>query len=137
MGFFSKLKKFFGVAAEPAADDNDNQDKNAVAGLKPEENSASLVRTGSPGFEAGHSSPQDNCAEGEGASMLISLRSAEPKLSAWLEIVLEGVEGADELLWKRLRFLLTALQAPEDEAAAFVDDFKRWLGKMERHKIRI
>ena len=70
-------------------------------------------------------------ASPEEAAMTLRLRDAEPRLSAWLGIVLEGVSEADDLLWKRLRFLLRSLDAPDTEVASFIDDFKGWLARME------
>ena len=64
-------------------------------------------------------------------SMILRLREAEPRLSIWLGIVLEGVEEAGDELWKRLRFLLRSLDAPAAEVDAFVDDFRGWLERME------
>ena len=64
-------------------------------------------------------------------SMILRLREAEPRLSVWLGIVLEGVEEAGDELWKRLRFLLRSLDAPAAEVGAFVDDFRGWLERME------
>ena len=61
------------------------------------------------------------------------MRQAELKLSAWLAVVLDGVEEADDLLWKRLAFLLRALETPENEAREFLDDFRGWLDRMEYH----
>ena len=66
-------------------------------------------------------------------ALTLALRQAEPRLSAWLAIVLDGVEEADELLWKRLSFLLRALETPESEAREFLDDFRGWLDRMEYH----
>ncbi|MDD2967160.1 MAG: signal recognition particle-docking protein FtsY [Desulfovibrionaceae bacterium] len=70
-------------------------------------------------------------ADDADSAMTLRLRSAEPRLSAWLAIILEGVSEADELLWQRLRFLLRALDAPADEAERFVQDFQAWLERME------
>ena len=64
-------------------------------------------------------------------SMILRLREAEPRLSVWLGIVLEGVDEAGDELWKRLRFLLRSLDAPAAEVDAFVDDFRGWLERME------
>ena len=64
-------------------------------------------------------------------SPILRLREAEPRLSVWLGIVLEGVEEAGDELWKRLRFLLRSLDAPAAEVDAFVDDFRGWLERME------
>ena len=66
-------------------------------------------------------------------ALALALRQAEPRLSAWLAIVLEGVDEANELLWSRLAFLLRALETPEDEARAFLDDFHGWLTRMDYH----
>lgn len=59
------------------------------------------------------------------------LRQAEPRLSTWLAIVLEGVDEAGDTLWARLRLLLGALEAPPAEIDVFVDDFRKWLERME------
>ena len=69
----------------------------------------------------------------EEEALALALRQAEPRLSAWLNVVLDGVEEADDLLWKRLAFLLRALETPEDEAKVFLDDFRGWLERMEYH----
>lgn len=61
----------------------------------------------------------------------VRLRQCEPKLSAWLNVILEGVEEADAKLWQRLRILLDALETPEEEAVKFIDDFKSWTEKMD------
>ena len=61
----------------------------------------------------------------------IRLRQCEPKLSAWLQVILEGVEKTDEVLWTRLSVLLKALETPEEEAQKFIDDFKSWTKKMD------
>ena len=42
-----------------------------------------------------------------------------------------GVNEAGEPLWERVRFLLTALGAPEDEAQTFTSDFAAWAERME------
>lgn len=71
-------------------------------------------------------------------TLLLTLREAEPRLSVWLSIVLEDL-GPDartgDELWDRIRFLLTALGAPEDEAQAFVADFAAWAERMEYEEV--
>lgn len=67
----------------------------------------------------------------EEEALTLALRQAEPRLSAWLNIVLDGVEESGDLLWARLAFLLRALETPEDEARAFMEDFKGWLERMD------
>lgn len=67
----------------------------------------------------------------EDEDLLARLREAEPRLSAWLAIVLEGVDEAGDELWKRLGFLLRSLHAPPDEVDAFIGEFVQWLERME------
>ncbi len=70
-------------------------------------------------------------ADPEEEALSLALRQAEPKLSAWLSVVLKDVEEADDLLWRRLGFLLRALETPESEASAFIEDFRGWLKRMD------
>lgn len=67
----------------------------------------------------------------EDDAMLARLRAAEPRLSAWLDIILENIDEADEEFWRRLRFLLTSLDAPREEIDVFLNDFGKWLREME------
>ncbi|CCO24085.1 signal recognition particle-docking protein FtsY [Maridesulfovibrio hydrothermalis] len=60
-----------------------------------------------------------------------ALQQAEPRLSVWLGLILEGIETAGDDLWERLHFLLTALEAPADEAEDFINRFKDWLEEMD------
>ncbi len=60
-----------------------------------------------------------------------ALQQADPRLSVWLELILDGIETAGDDLWARLQFLLEALEAPADEAADFVTSFKEWLEDMD------
>ena len=68
---------------------------------------------------------------GEDEALTLRLREAEPRLSIWLGIILEDVDGVGDLLWQRLAFLLRSLDAPQDEVEAFVHDFQDWLERME------
>ena len=43
---------------------------------------------------------------GEDEALTLRLREAEPRLSIWLGIILEDVDGVGDLLWQRLAFLL-------------------------------
>ena len=71
-------------------------------------------------------------------ALLVTLREAEPKLSVWLGLTLEGL-GPDarvgEPLWERIRFLLHALGAPATEAETFVQDFAAWAERMEYEEV--
>jgi len=63
--------------------------------------------------------------------LLQSLQQAEPRLSVWLDLVLQGVDTAGKQLWNRLFFLLDSLQVPREEAQEFVESFRGWLRDME------
>jgi len=60
-----------------------------------------------------------------------ALAQAEPRLSVWLDILLEGIETKGEQLWARLHLFFQKLEVPENEAKDFVDKFKTWLEDME------
>ncbi len=109
MGFFSAVKKIFGGTHS--------------AGAKPEK---------APRAEDARQTP---AAAAANEALTLRLREAEPRLSVWLGIILEGVDQAGDLLWQRLEFLLRALDAPEGEAAAFVADFQGWLARMEYRQV--
>ncbi|NJB69339.1 fused signal recognition particle receptor [Desulfobaculum xiamenense] len=63
--------------------------------------------------------------------LTLRLREAEPKLSEWLSVVLDGVSTRGAELDTRLSFLFRALGAPESEARDFRDRFNSWLDMME------
>ncbi len=68
------------------------------------------------------------------AALILRLREAEPRLSTWLGVVLDGVDTAGDELWRRLALLLRALETPPAEAETFVTEFQDWLARMEyRH----
>ena len=71
----------------------------------------------------------------EESAMTLALRQAEPRLSAWLAVVLEGVAKADDLLWERVSFLLRSLEAPQGEIDAFIGKFRHWLEDMEYERL--
>ncbi len=73
----------------------------------------------------------DGLSAEDQAHLSQALRGVEPRLSAWLGIVLEGISEVKPLLWLRLRYLLQSLDAQASEALAFVDDFRAWLERME------
>ncbi|EFL51464.1 signal recognition particle-docking protein FtsY [Solidesulfovibrio fructosivorans JJ]] len=85
--------------------------------------------------------PAASAVSGENApwrdALVIELRQAEPKLSAWLDILLAGVTEPGPGLWDRLRFLFASLQAPADEADAFVAKFADWLALMEYDEVEL
>ena len=108
MGFFPAVKRFFGGAAAASAE--------VVSGVE-DVSAVAVVR------------------EEDAVALTLRLRGAEPRLSVWLGIILEGVDTAGDLLNARLLFLLRALQAPEEAAQTFVRDFADWLACMEYRNI--
>lgn len=104
MGFFSSIKKLWG--GETAQETQETVP----------------ARSGASGGDAWRD------------SLAASLRESEPRLSAWLAIVLDSVSVAGPLLWERLGFLFDALQVPEAEKTRFIESFASWLDEMEyRH----
>ena len=69
------------------------------------------------------------------AELTVRLRKAEPRLSAWLDVILDGVAEAGPLLESRVRFLLESLEAPAAEIDLFLADFAGWLARMEYHAL--
>jgi len=118
MGFFSKLKKIW---------KNDAQPTPAAAPSSPEPASLPISEPPAPPS----SLPPSPAAEAPWRDALVlSLRQAEPRLSAWLDILLTGVTTAGPDLWQRLRFLFDSLEAPADEADHFVKSFEAWTTTM-------
>ena len=74
--------------------------------------------------------PSPSASSPDELALTLALRDAEPRLSAWLTIVLAGVESSGPLLWQRLRLLLSALEAPATESEAFISKFQVWLADM-------
>jgi fused signal recognition particle receptor len=142
MGFFSKIKKLWGggAAETPAAGD--------AAPLKQEASASDAPATGAqapspaptatpdtaPAAESATSAatpaPTAIAANEAEAGLALALRQAEPRLSAWLAIILEGQDTAGPVLWERLGFLFRSLEAPESEAAEFIVRFRTWLEDM-------
>ena len=118
--------------AEPVRSEHGEiADAQSQAGPSDASSESSAEQAADAGASAGAAVPVARDEEEE--KLTLALREAEPRLSAWLGIVLDGVEEADELLWKRLAFLLRALETPEDEARVFLNDFRTWLERMDYH----
>ena len=121
----------------PAAEQAEETRQNEGAGEQPAPVAASApaasdaADTSADAASRRHDEGASSALSEEEEKLTLALRQAEPRLSAWLAIVLDGVEDSGDLLWKRLSFLLRALQTPEDEARAFLDDFRGWLERMD------
>ena len=137
MGFFSAIKKMFGGAEQ--ADDTAPQD-DAAAKVAAESGAEAGVEAGVESIAKADAPDTAQAAQPLVVSpadeaLTLRLRGAEPKLSVWLGIVLEGVDEAGDLLWQRLFFLLRALDAPEAEAQNFVSEFQAWLTRMDYRQV--
>ena len=114
MGFFTAVKRIFTGAPKDVPPDGQH-----------EAHAPSLTAP----------APADALPGAEDDRLALRLREAEPRLSVWLGIVLEGVEQVSDVLWQRLLFLLRALDAPEDEAQNFVREFQDWTERMDYRQV--
>lgn len=114
MGFFTAVKRIFAGAPKDVPPDGQH-----------EAHAPSLTAP----------APADALPGAEDDRLTLRLREAEPRLSVWLGIVLEGVEQVSDVLWQRLLFLLRALDAPEDEAQNFVREFQDWTERMDYRQV--
>ncbi len=115
MGFFSKIKKIWGKQKEEAPPPAAGQESAAP--------------------EVAARPVPDTDQEAWRKELTLSLRQAEPRLSAWLDIVVAGQEFAGEELWNRLLFLFEALEAPPTETQDFLTRFKAWLANMGYERV--
>ncbi|MDR2799922.1 MAG: signal recognition particle-docking protein FtsY, partial [Desulfovibrio sp.] len=79
MGFFSAVKRIFG-GVTPAGETGGG------AEARSEKIAPALLDAGA-----------GNSLDGGGAALTLRLREAEPRLSAWLAVILEGVDTAGAL----------------------------------------
>ena len=114
MGFFTSIRNLFRSEEQP-------------------ESAAEQAASVEAAATATASSPAAYSPEQE--ALTVALRQAEPKLSAWLAVVLEGVDKADDLLWSRVAFLLSSLEAPQPEVDSFIATFRLWLDDMEYERL--
>jgi len=132
MGFFSKIKKLW----KGKKKQEEIKEEVVVSKEPEEEKRAEPEKKKEPVLEGVVSI--DSIEEKDDKwkqDLTLSLQEAEPRLSVWLDIILNGVERADDLLWKRLYFLFENLEVPEDEARDFIERFKKWLKEMEYSSI--
>ena len=114
MGFFSTVKKIFGA---------DNAPK-TISGQGAPRLSNDLSN------DLPNDLP-DTLPDSERDRLTLALRMAEPRLSAWLDVILADLTHAEDRFWLRVSFLLEALKTPLDEAQAFLADFRAWLELMD------
>jgi fused signal recognition particle receptor len=127
MGFFSKLK-FWAKPEEEAT--GPRAAPEAAPGIAPD--------TAPDGAPAARPAPQEaavTAGEPWQRELTLALRAAEPRLSQWLALALQGVTEKGPQLWARLEFLFRALGAPEAEARDFTARFSAWLDAMEYRRV--
>ncbi|MDR2745058.1 MAG: signal recognition particle-docking protein FtsY [Desulfovibrio sp.] len=117
MGFFSAVKRIFG-GVTPAGE--------TEGGVETRSEKIATVLS-----DAG----AEDSPDGGEAALTMRLRGAEPRLSAWLAVILEGVDTAGALFNARLLLLLRALDVPGEEAQTFVREFDEWSTRMEYRRI--
>ncbi|MCJ2163310.1 MULTISPECIES: signal recognition particle-docking protein FtsY [unclassified Pseudodesulfovibrio] len=129
MGFFSKLKKAW-ASPEDAAQQalEEYRKEQGLEAEKPNipKPTPAAQTVAPPLVNEAAPTPTEEWQAG----LTLSLRQAEPKLSHWLNIIVEGLDEKGPALWDRLAFLFKALGAPEDEAQDFIRKFKAWLDDM-------
>jgi len=131
MGFFSKVKKLWG------GDTPDEQ----TPGQTPAQEVAPAVEASpapaAPNLSAQQSPPPPTTqlTQQWKDEVTASLKGARARISEWLGLLLTGLDGADEALWMRLRFLFTTLGAPETEAESFISEFQAWSKAMNLNKV--
>jgi fused signal recognition particle receptor len=116
MGFFSKIKKFW----------KSDQEEDHFAPSKHTARSEPSYQTLDTSLAADAKWQKD---------LLRDLQQAEPRLSAWLDHLLQGVDKADQTLWDRLHFLLQCLEVPDSEARDFIRRFRSWLDDMDYERV--
>ena len=145
MGFFSKLSSWIGrkkpeeqasaeaPTTEPAgqapetAADTESPAAAPAAATQPAPQPAPAAPAEAA---AACPTPEPGAAPDWQSELTLTLRQAEPKLSVWLGIVLQGVKRGGPELWERLRFLFNCLEAPAAEADEFIGSFEKWLANM-------
>jgi fused signal recognition particle receptor len=132
MGFFSRIKKFRGKEEKASVPFKTAQEP---AEAPREEAPPEPERSAAPVPPAPPESPEARAVEPWQEELLVSLRKAEPRLSQWLDVVLEEIDTAGPELWQRLEFFFSALEAPEAEARDFIDRFRKWLEDMEYRRV--
>ena len=144
MGFFSSIRKIFGGDSgskqAPDAELRVEQAPDAAAAPPPAPAAGpaspipAAVPAPVPAAPAAQQAPASSLTP-EQTAMTLALRQAEPRLSAWLAVVLDGVTKAGDLLWERVGFLLASLEAPPEEIDAFIKKFRLWLEDMEYDRL--
>ncbi|MFW6055215.1 MAG: signal recognition particle-docking protein FtsY [Thermodesulfobacteriota bacterium] len=125
MGFFSKIKKLWKTKPETEEAVPTPGEGQPAETLPEEEQAAAQPLQVEDTREAGDWKQE----------LQLFLQQASPRLSAWLDIILEDLEYADQRLWSRLEFLFESLEVPAAEASDFIARFRKWLRDMDYEHI--
>lgn len=115
MGFFSKIKKLW---------KKDKQDQTQKIQIEEK-------KVPTPETQEISSTPKEDLEQ----KISLALAQAEPRLSIWLDILLQDIETKGDELWSRLELFFNKLEVPQKEASDFIAKFKDWLDKMEYEHI--
>jgi fused signal recognition particle receptor len=154
MGFFSKVKKFWGEtpeeqgykkakmpeALQPEPEQGPDGEPTAKQASQQTPPASEPVRGAAPEPPATPATAPEAAEAKAGfepwqQELLLALRGAEPRLSEWLNHVLSGVDKAGPELWQRLEFFFDALEAPKEESRDFIERFRKWLENMEYEQV--
>ncbi len=134
MGFFSKIKKLWAGEEENRATPGGLSEAEPGPAAPLEEEPPLPEKPRSCELDTEPVAPPP-ATEPWQKRLISDLQQAEPRLSIWLDHILQGVETADDTLWRRLGFLFQRLEVPEPEARDFMDRFKRWLRDMGYERV--
>ncbi|MBU1001797.1 MAG: signal recognition particle-docking protein FtsY [Proteobacteria bacterium] len=142
MGFFSKLK-FWQSKHDSEAPEGASAPASPKEATQPGSSIQSdTIAPSTAAVEAQPAAAQPTpdeqptmAAEPWQTELTLALREAEPRLSQWLALVLQGMEAKGPELWQRLDFLFRALGAPEVEALDFIKRFDAWLTMMDYERV--
>ncbi|NCC24940.1 MAG: signal recognition particle-docking protein FtsY [Deltaproteobacteria bacterium] len=147
MGFFSKLKKIWkGQDKEPARVEPTPEPSLKLPEVEPGPVPAEMLSKSETGPIDSEQTPIEPQLSSDGGvdtdkgpawkrELLTALHKAEPKLSVWLDLILDGIPARGEELRERLRFLFVSLEAPVQEAEDFVTRFDAWLEDMDYERV--
>jgi fused signal recognition particle receptor len=136
MGFFSKIKKMWGknknleesaASEQPAASPATAESTSEETAIQQGSASAEKKTLAEPAPQALKEDWQQDLVQ--------ALQQAEPKLSTWLDLILQDVHTSGPKLRQRLYFLFENLEVPEDEAEDFINRFEEWLEDMDYERV--
>ena len=136
MAFFSKIKKFWDTDSrlDQAVEEYEQSVGGDEAAPSPEPPSpAEESPEAAQPAEAPVTAPRAD--EDWQQDLLLALQQTEPRLSQWLNVILDGVDSTGDRLWDRLAFLFKSLEVPAEEADKFIRGFRQWTEEMDYERV--